>query len=528
MCSSKMLLIAILMLFGDAAAQTQNELWKAITDGNVDAVKALLAQGADPNAKMERDVRPLMLAAAKDSSLSVLEALLEAKADFRLKDKDGDTPLHWAAAAGAAECAAALLKAGADRSAKNNIGRTPLISAAVAGRTSALKALLPEGADVNELLFSRALTLLMIVSETGDAQGTVFLLHRGADPNRSDRQGYTALMYAAQAGKLENVRQLLDRGANPNAIARNKDTAILLAQRQNRTATVRLLNSFIKDGKQALSVPTPLSTPGGASIDGTTIWKGEPPTPYVVIAENTIEEDSTIQVPEAEADHTGPTELDDLLRFVETRIAPKATELGADAFILRDAITSHHRIVKRTPGLGTQIGLGILAGLAGQSLVVIPGRAVFAQKTHKLSYAAVKFIPPGVSLDEVKRQLEEERAKRPAIIYLFAAKDSEDDGRSILLDGTPLAKLRWNRFVKAKIEPGLHQIILKKRNMQLGVKDSEPLALNAAAGGIYYVAVRTRLLGRSVLEILDGESGEKQIQWPIDSKDILDRERVIP
>ncbi|MGH9873341.1 MAG: ankyrin repeat domain-containing protein [Pyrinomonadaceae bacterium] len=533
--------IPVLAALSGAAAgtadQARDELSQAVTNGDADAVKALLVKGADPNAKMERGVRPLMLAAAKDSRLGVLEVLLGAKADFRLKDKDGDTALHWAAASGAAKCADALLKAGADRAARNNVNQTPLVAAAVAGRAATLKLLLPENADVNEpvFAFSGNVTLLMLMvgaagtqgQEKDDPEGVRFLLDRGADPNRSTREGYTALMYAAQAGRLEDVRLLLDRGANPNAVARNKATAILVAKSQNRTATVRLLDSFEMGGKQALLAPTPLSTPGATSISGTTIWKGEPPTPYVVIAENTIEEDSTAQVSEAEADHTGPTELDDLLRLVETRIAPKADELGADAFILRDATTSYHRIVKSTPGLGTAIGLSILAGLAGQSIVVIPGRDVFVQRMHNLSYAAVKFVPLGVSPDEVKRQLEAGRAKRPAIIYLFSAKNSEDDGRTILLDGTPLAKLRWNRFVKVRLEPGPHEIILKKRSMQLGVKDSNPLTLDAAAGGIYYVAVRTRLLGRSILEILDGNTAEKQIQQPIDPKDVLDRAHVV-
>lgn len=42
------------------------------------------------------------------------------------KDKDGWTPLHWAAAAGNSSAAKALVHARADKEATNEDGKTPL------------------------------------------------------------------------------------------------------------------------------------------------------------------------------------------------------------------------------------------------------------------------------------------------------------------------------------------------------------------------------------------------------------------
>jgi ankyrin repeat protein len=64
--------------------------------GNVASVRFLVAQGADPNATVERGVRPLHYA-AKANARHVAEALLQAGADPLLKDDEHEgTASDWA------------------------------------------------------------------------------------------------------------------------------------------------------------------------------------------------------------------------------------------------------------------------------------------------------------------------------------------------------------------------------------------------------------------------------------------------
>ena len=67
----------------------------AARTGKLGPVKALLARGADVNAKERRGQTALMWAAAEGHA-EVVEALLEAGADFRTPLPSGFTPLFFA------------------------------------------------------------------------------------------------------------------------------------------------------------------------------------------------------------------------------------------------------------------------------------------------------------------------------------------------------------------------------------------------------------------------------------------------
>jgi ankyrin repeat protein len=105
----------------------KGDLMDAARTGNAEAVKALLAAGADVNARGEYGFTALM-AAAKCYTEAV-KALLAAGADVNAKDADGNTALMAAAKKGRTppETVKALLAAGADINAKNNKGETALM-----------------------------------------------------------------------------------------------------------------------------------------------------------------------------------------------------------------------------------------------------------------------------------------------------------------------------------------------------------------------------------------------------------------
>ena len=83
----------------------------------------------------------------RTASAGDVRACLRAGADPEARDKDGSTPLHWAASEGHAGAIAALLEAGADPDAQVLGGWTPLHVAAGEDRAGAITALLEGGAD---------------------------------------------------------------------------------------------------------------------------------------------------------------------------------------------------------------------------------------------------------------------------------------------------------------------------------------------------------------------------------------------
>jgi ankyrin repeat protein len=94
--------------------------------GGADAVKAILAAGADPDADADNvfKVRPIHSASAVGDHASV-RALLEAGANPNVAQQGGSTPLHAAAHNGDAELAKLLLEHGADPDAADDSGKTP-------------------------------------------------------------------------------------------------------------------------------------------------------------------------------------------------------------------------------------------------------------------------------------------------------------------------------------------------------------------------------------------------------------------
>jgi len=102
-----------------------------ITFRNRQCITLLLDAGADPNRSFpERNILSYLMEPARQSRAEVLCPLVGHGANPNVRDADGNTPLHLAAASGYPNeggwCVEALLKAGADVHAKNNAGLTPL------------------------------------------------------------------------------------------------------------------------------------------------------------------------------------------------------------------------------------------------------------------------------------------------------------------------------------------------------------------------------------------------------------------
>jgi ankyrin repeat protein len=144
-----------------------------LKEGKLELVKALLAHGADPNARMKR--APARAGSSKNPALPELE---------------GATPLLLAAMAGDAAVMQALAAAGADPRLVTKINGTVLMAASGLGHV--------QGED--------------FVKDADALAAAKLALDLGADPNAADVSGNTALHYAGYMRHDSVIQLLADRG----------------------------------------------------------------------------------------------------------------------------------------------------------------------------------------------------------------------------------------------------------------------------------------------------------------------------
>jgi ankyrin repeat protein len=165
--------------------------------------------------------------AAERGDVEAVRALVKQGADVNAAQGDGMTALHWAAVNGNAEMAEVLVAAGASTAASTRLGRyTPLHLASERGNAAVVSALLAAGANPNAETSTGAVTPLLFAAGSGDVATITALLNGGADVNRADRQwGHTALMFAAERNRVAAVKVLVERGADPAITGRVIDVA---------------------------------------------------------------------------------------------------------------------------------------------------------------------------------------------------------------------------------------------------------------------------------------------------------------
>ena len=164
---------------------------------------------------------PLMLAAAFGSPEAV-RLLIANGADVSATSNGGVTALHWAAMdVGKTRL---LLDAGADVHAVSQVGRTPLLVAASAnGTAEAVRLLLARGASVNAPDTLGVTPLLAAASVDDEAVAHVLLGH-GANPHGRAQigQAATPLMAAALNGNADLVRTLLGLRSDLHAASEDR------------------------------------------------------------------------------------------------------------------------------------------------------------------------------------------------------------------------------------------------------------------------------------------------------------------
>jgi len=218
------------------AAEGDLRLVEAAKKKDQRAVRSLLEQGVDVNARQTDGTTALMWAAHWDD-LETADLLIRARANANAANDYGVTALSLACTNGSARMVAKLLQAGGNpNAALPRTGETPLMRCAWTGNAEAVRALLARGADAKVKEKRRGQTALMWAVEQNHVEAAQALLEKGADVRARSSNGFTPLLFAARNGNVEFAKLLLGAGADVNEATPEDGSALVVSSASGHAA----------------------------------------------------------------------------------------------------------------------------------------------------------------------------------------------------------------------------------------------------------------------------------------------------
>ena len=232
--------VVLLSIANLGAVGSDLRLVEAVKNGDTAAMRSLVEQHVDVNARQADGATALAWAAYRDS-LDAAELLIRAGANVNAANDYGATALWLACAKGSAAMTEKLLNAGADPNANLLSGETPLMTAARMGSVDVMKLLLAHGANVNAKETRGAQTALMWAVAEKHAEAARVMIEHGADIHARSKRGFTPLLFAAQQGDVDSARILLAAGADVNGTAPGMSPLLIATTSGHAALSVFLL-----------------------------------------------------------------------------------------------------------------------------------------------------------------------------------------------------------------------------------------------------------------------------------------------
>ncbi|WP_032922163.1 ankyrin repeat domain-containing protein [Leptospira santarosai] len=234
-------------VFASPISNADRKILSAAINGNIRLAKKALQQGASVHAKdpLQENLGETPLhKVAFNNDVEFLRFLLNEGADPNLSDERGETPLITAVYGLGLESVSALLGAKADPYLETTSGINAAVLAADLCSLPLLQILKNAGVDLNR---PTKKGFLPIHTAAGRCNGKFlkFLIESGADPQTPTKTGTTPLMQAIKLGNLDAIQFLLEQNVSVSSVdrygydsmfyllARKKDYTLLRSRRNN-------------------------------------------------------------------------------------------------------------------------------------------------------------------------------------------------------------------------------------------------------------------------------------------------------
>ncbi|MCL2312720.1 MAG: ankyrin repeat domain-containing protein [Firmicutes bacterium] len=177
-------------------------------------IKNLIDRGADVNV-VDENLYNLLMLSIINSNYEVAKLLIS-KTKINSRDKDGRTALHWAVDNSSLEIVEKLIEAGADVNAVDDKGTTLLDVAIPKGKAKIIEKLIKAGAhvskeNINEINKRRHLLRSAIVL---DCDALVKLFIDSGNIHFKDKYENTCLHWASYKGQIETIEKLVEAGVS--------------------------------------------------------------------------------------------------------------------------------------------------------------------------------------------------------------------------------------------------------------------------------------------------------------------------
>ena len=191
-----------------------------VKQGKIKDIKKELNNGFDINSKV--GLSTLLIVATQKQNIELVKFLLKNNADPNLKNSLGDTALMYAAKKGNLDIIKLLCEKGADVNITNNDGENALFGASGFGHITTVKYLLENGANAK----TKTKDNYTILMSAELYPNIIALLIKKTPDINAKFEGDTVLIRSTSQGTYKTVKILLENHAKPNIKDKNGLTAL--------------------------------------------------------------------------------------------------------------------------------------------------------------------------------------------------------------------------------------------------------------------------------------------------------------